>query len=220
MARTAKEFTVRRNEILDVAQRLVYTKGYEQMTIQDVLDGLQISKGAFYHYFRSKQDLLDAMIGHMIEDGENLILPIIQDPDLNALEKLRRYFDTVARWKNAQKTYLMAIMRIWYADDNAIVRQKMTAAAIQHISPLFTQIIRQGMDEGPAGPSLPGPGQRSGDGAHAEHGRIPWPTLSCFTTLNATISSASRAVWQPIPMRLSACWGLRRVPSISLMLKS
>ena len=80
MTRTAKEFTVKRNEILDVAQRLVYSKGYEQMTIQDILDGVQISKGAFYHYFRSKQDLLDAMIGHMIEEGENLILPIIQDP--------------------------------------------------------------------------------------------------------------------------------------------
>ena len=51
MARTVKAHAVRRNEILDVAQRLIYTKGYEQMTIQDILDGLQISKGAFYHYF-------------------------------------------------------------------------------------------------------------------------------------------------------------------------
>ena len=155
MARTAKEFTVRRNEILDVAQRLVYTKGYEQMTIQDVLDGLQISKGAFYHYFRSKQDLLDAMTGHMIEEGMNLILPIIQDPELNALEKLQRYFDTVARWKNAQRTYLLGIMRVWYADHNAIVRQKMTAAAIQRISPLFTQIIHQGMRECLFAPNYP-----------------------------------------------------------------
>jgi TetR/AcrR family transcriptional repressor of nem operon len=155
MARTAKEFTVRRNEILDVAQRLVYAEGYEQMTIQDVLDNLQISKGAFYHYFRSKQDLLDAMVEHMIEDGENIILPIIQDPDLNALEKLQRYFDTVARWKNAQRAYLIAIMRVWYADDNAIVRQKMTAAAIQRISPLFTQIIHQGMREGVFAPNYP-----------------------------------------------------------------
>jgi len=155
MTRTTKEFTVKRNEILDVAQRLVYTKGYEQMTIQDILDGVQISKGAFYHYFRSKQDLLDAMIGHMIEEGENLILPIIQDPDLNALEKLQRYFDTVARWKNAQRTYLMAIMRVWYADDNAIVRQKMTAAVIQRVSPLFTQIIHQGIREGLFAPNYP-----------------------------------------------------------------
>jgi AcrR family transcriptional regulator len=155
MTRTAKEFTVRRNEILDVAQHLVYTKGYEQMTIQDMLDALQISKGAFYHYFRSKQELLDAMIEHMIVEGVNFILPIIQDPDLNALQKLQRYFDTVARWKNARRDYLMAIMRVWYADHNAIVRQKMIAAAIQRISPYFTQIIHQGMREGLFAPHYP-----------------------------------------------------------------
>lgn len=47
MARIVKEkaYAVKRNEILEAAQRLVYTKGYEQMTIQDILDSLQISKG-------------------------------------------------------------------------------------------------------------------------------------------------------------------------------
>ena len=64
MARILKEeeYTVKRNEILDVAQRLIYTKGYEQMTIQDMLDDLQISKGAFYHYFDSKQAVLEALV--------------------------------------------------------------------------------------------------------------------------------------------------------------
>lgn len=155
MARMAKDFSVKRNEILAAAQQLVYTRGYEQMTIQDILDNLQISKGAFYHYFRSKQDLLDALIDHMIAEAEKMILPIIHDPHLNALEKLQRYFDTVARWKNAQKTFLIAIMRVWYADHNAIVRQKTTAGAIQRITPLFTQIIHQGVGEGLFAPNYP-----------------------------------------------------------------
>ena len=53
MPRVVKEedYAARRNEILDVARQLVYTKGYEQMSIQDILDALKISKGAFYHYF-------------------------------------------------------------------------------------------------------------------------------------------------------------------------
>jgi AcrR family transcriptional regulator len=51
-------YTVRREAFLDVAQRLVQTKGYEAMSIQDVLDELDASKGAFYHYFDSKQALL------------------------------------------------------------------------------------------------------------------------------------------------------------------
>ena len=70
MARIVKEqaYAEKRNEILDVAQRLVYTKGYEQMTIQDILDDLQISKGAFYHYFDSKQALLEALIERMLQE--------------------------------------------------------------------------------------------------------------------------------------------------------
>jgi len=65
MARVIKEqeHAERRNEILDVAQKLVYTRGYEQMSIQDILDALGISKGAFYHYFDSKQALLEALTG-------------------------------------------------------------------------------------------------------------------------------------------------------------
>jgi len=155
MARTAKAFTVKRNEILEAAQRLVQTKGYEQMTIQDVLEALQISKGAFYYYFRSKQNLLDAMIAHMVDQGEKLFLPIMQDPDLNALEKLKRYFDTVASWKNAQRAYLIAIMRVWYADHNAIVRQKMITATLERFMPAFTEIIHQGVREGLFAPNHP-----------------------------------------------------------------
>ncbi len=58
MPRIAREGAPGRNEILDVAQRLIYTRGYEQMTIQDILDDLGISKGAFHHYSGSRQALL------------------------------------------------------------------------------------------------------------------------------------------------------------------
>jgi AcrR family transcriptional regulator len=60
MARIVKEeeYLARRNEILDASLRLVYSKGYDKMTIQDILDQLHISKGAFYHYFDSKVAVL------------------------------------------------------------------------------------------------------------------------------------------------------------------
>ena len=63
MARTIneKEYAAKRNQILDVTQGLIYTKGYEQMAIRDILDELQISKGASYHYFDSKPALLEAL---------------------------------------------------------------------------------------------------------------------------------------------------------------
>jgi len=144
-----KEYAARRNEILDVAQRLVYTKGYEQMTIQDILDDRHISKGAFYHYFDSKGAVLEALIERMVVvEVIPLLTPIVQDPDLTALEKLNRYFDTAVRWKTAKKTFMLKLLRVWLADENAIVRQKLFAMSAKQVTPLLTQIIRQGIQEG------------------------------------------------------------------------
>src|SRR5512135_1308764 len=149
MARTVKEeeYAVKRKEILDAAQRLVYTKGYEQMSIQDILNDLQISKGAFYHYFDSKGDLLEALIERMVQDVEPLILPIVHDPQSSAFEKMHGLFDASARWKTARKDYLMSLMRVWYADENALIRHKTYTRMLKYISTWLTAIIRQGIAE-------------------------------------------------------------------------
>lgn len=148
MTRIVKDYAERREEIIEVAQRLVYSKGYEHMTIQDILDEIQISKGAFYHYFDSKQQLLEALIEYILHEAEHVIAPIVNDDGLPALEKLRRLLDTVASWKTARKDYLMVLIRNWYADENAIVRQKIQSSTVKQIAPIFTIIVRQGIREG------------------------------------------------------------------------
>ena len=150
MARTIneKEYAAKRSQILDVTQRLVYTKGYEQMAIQDILDELQISKGAFYHYFDSKPALLEALIERIGEEALQLLNPIVQDPHLGALEKLQRFFDTAVRWKTARRTFMLELLRVWYADHNAIVRQKILATWSKRALPLITEIFHQGIREG------------------------------------------------------------------------
>jgi AcrR family transcriptional regulator len=154
------EQAARRNQIIDIAQQLVYTKGYEQMTIQDILDALQISKGAFYHYFGSKQELLEALVERLVEQASQLQDPILQAPNLNALEKLKQYFNTIGRWKTEHKAYLLKLLRVWYNDENALVRQKLHAASLQRFAPVLTQIIRQGMQEGVLAPHYP---EQAGD---------------------------------------------------------
>ncbi len=148
MARVVKEHSVRRNEILDVGKRLVYTRGYEQMTIQDILDELHISKGAFYHYFDSKQALLEALTEQMLETSKLLVTPIVENMDWSGPEKLQRFFAVIGQWKTEQKAFLLALIRIWYTDDNAIVRQKVHARGVKEIAPLLTRIIQQGTQEG------------------------------------------------------------------------
>jgi AcrR family transcriptional regulator len=157
MARTVNEleYRVKRNEILDVAQQLVATKGYARMSIQDILDRLQISKGAFYYYFSSKQALLEALAERLREQVEQTLIPIVQNTELSALHKLNRFFAELARWKTTQKSFLLLLIRVWYTDDNAVIRQKVRTGAISRITPLLTQIVRQGLQEGVLAPRYP-----------------------------------------------------------------
>ena len=150
MARTLNPalHTVRRDAFLDVAQRLVETKGYEAMSIQDVLDPLEVSKGAFYHYFDSKQALLEAVVERFASGGMAVIAPILADPNLSALTKLERVFAGIAGWKAQRKELVLAIIEVWNSDSNAIVREKLRRMTVRLLIPLLSAVIKQGVDEG------------------------------------------------------------------------
>jgi AcrR family transcriptional regulator len=149
MTRSVKvhEYAEKRNAILDVAARYITTKGYEQMTTQDILEALQISRGAFYHYFESKQALLMALVERIGEQAEQLVLPIVSDCEMPAQDKLLRFFAVLDQYKRANKDLLFAFMRVWYADENALFRQKLYLARVKRLAPLLSQIIQQGAAE-------------------------------------------------------------------------
>ncbi len=76
-------------KILDVAQRLFLEKGYDNTTIQDIVDHLGgLSKGAVYHHFKSKEEIMDA-VGDRMFSANNPFEKVRNRSDLNGLEKLR-----------------------------------------------------------------------------------------------------------------------------------
>ena len=79
--------------ILDVAFRLFLEKGYEYTSIQDIIDGLGgLSKGAIYHHFKSKEDILMAVTDRMTAESNHMLGQIRDRTDLNGREKLRAIF--------------------------------------------------------------------------------------------------------------------------------
>lgn len=150
MARVLKEVehATKRGEIIDSALRLVYTKGYERMTIQDILDDLHISKGAFYHYFDSKPAVLQAITERIQVDVQAALIDLTHDPQASGLNKLQRFFSTFDRFRMADQSLVIQMLHIWYTDDNAIVRQKVDAAIVEWRAPLLNEIVRQGIREG------------------------------------------------------------------------
>ncbi len=149
MARTVNEAvrTVRREAFIEAAQRLMQTRGYEQMSIQDLLDELDASRGAFYHYFDSKQELLEAVIERMVDAGLASIAPVLERHDLSATAKLVGIFNGIGRWKTERKALVLALLKVWISDDNAIVREKFRHRLAGRIVPVLARVVSQGIEE-------------------------------------------------------------------------
>lgn len=81
------------NRILDTAYRLFLEKGYEYTSIQDIINNLGgLSKGAIYHHFKSKEDILEAVTNRMTEQSNRMLAKIRDRADLNGKEKLETIF--------------------------------------------------------------------------------------------------------------------------------
>ncbi len=150
MARHVKpdEYAAHRKKILDAALQLMHDKGYERMTIQDVLTELQMSKGALYHYFDSKEALLEGVVESMGESVSAALRPAVDDPYLNAIDKVRAYFEVSTAWRSRHVAAVTTTMRLWRDDSNALPRQKMSEQSMRSTTPLLESIINQGCREG------------------------------------------------------------------------
>lgn len=157
MVRTVneQEYTQRRNAILDATSKLLLSRGYEQMTILDIVEELQISKGAFYHYFDSKQAAFSALLERMGQELDQHLSPLVEDSALPALEKLQRFFDALAGWKQERLSVLLAVTRVWYSDDNTFVRSHLRQERRRRLTPLLAAIIREGCQQGSLRTDLP-----------------------------------------------------------------
>jgi AcrR family transcriptional regulator len=150
MARTLdlERHTVRKEAFLEAAQRLLQTKGYEAMSIQDLLEELGVSRGAFYHYFDSKQALLEAVVDRITDAALGAVEPVINDVSLPAADKLTRVFADIGRWKTARRALVLSLMEVWMSDENAIYREKIRQRLMTRLAPLLAQIVQQGIAEG------------------------------------------------------------------------
>jgi AcrR family transcriptional regulator len=139
---------LKRDAFIDVAQRLIQTKGYQQLSVDEILAELGASKGAFYHYFDSKEDLLAAVVDRIVDVATATLAPIAADPNLTAVEKLSDLLSSLARWKGERTDLMLELVQVWFSDSNAVVRDGLRSGTQAGLTPLLATIVRQGKAEG------------------------------------------------------------------------
>lgn len=143
MVRVVKDPAVRRQEIVEAARQLFMEKSYEATSMQDVMSILDIAKGTIYHYFSSKEELLQAVVEQIIEEDCQRKQTILENTPGSALEKVRVLLTAGSAADNNE-----AILDQLHQASNVAMHTRLLAEAISKQAPIYADIIRQGCEEG------------------------------------------------------------------------
>ncbi|URZ08710.1 TetR/AcrR family transcriptional regulator [Clostridium felsineum] len=142
MSRTNINFNNKKNELADKIWDIFIENGYENTTLAFIINKLGISKGAFYHYFSSKEECADAAIENRVTlFSEEVVNESTEG--LNAIDRLKRILLAGIKINsvNEQNEEINS-------PSNKIFHQKLMVALIKHFAPIYADIISQGNEEG------------------------------------------------------------------------
>jgi AcrR family transcriptional regulator len=154
--RVVKEADERRAELLDTAMSLFAARGYDNVPVQAITEEVGVAKGTFYHYFSSKDELLDAII----ERQSDLLVAEAQHRldgcGGGAVARLRAVIDTFAGWKMENWDVVYAAMKMMYADANSALRQRYLDQDLEELRQMMAEVIAEGAKEGSFDVAEPG----------------------------------------------------------------
>ncbi len=134
-------------QILSVSLNLFIKKGYENTSIQDITDGLGgLTKGAIYHHFKSKEDIMVAVLNQLYKDVEDKLAAVRDDKGLNGLEKLRQIIRVSLNHDPAQLEMMSTAPNLL---ENPKILVAQLKSVIEDSVPNYIQpIIEQGVIDG------------------------------------------------------------------------
>jgi AcrR family transcriptional regulator len=142
--RITKDPEVRRNELMDAAEQLFVEKGYEHTSASDIIRKVGVAQGTFYYYFKSKDEILNAVIDRYVERYMEFVESIAADGRMNALQKIQRIIDTLFSMSD-QKRKFSQYLKL----EEKVARHERFRGYIETaFLPLITQIVNQGISDG------------------------------------------------------------------------
>lgn len=131
-------------KILDVSMKLFLEKGYEETTVLDIVNNLGgLTRGAFYHHFKSKEEVLDALSDKMFFEN-NPFEMVRSDKDLNGLEKLKKVFKLQFQDQEQQELSIMAAPLA----KNPRILAEYIANGQKILAPFFEELFQEGLKDG------------------------------------------------------------------------
>lgn len=142
--RVVKEAEERRTEILDVAEELFATKGFDNTSTNDILNVVGIARGTLYYHFRSKEDILNGVIDRMVNASLVECAEIVGNKATPILERMTKGVLSM----NIQSKMGEEVMAQVHKPQNALLHQKLQEKLLKGIIPIFTKLVEEGNETG------------------------------------------------------------------------
>ena len=142
--RVTKSAEERKNEILDVAEQLFVEKGFDNTSTNDIINEVGIARGTLYYHFKSKEEILDAMVERIRRDKIAQAATIVANRKLPLLERLSGAVMVL----NIEGDVGVEVLEQIHMPENALLHQKMQERVISGVVPVIASLIEEGNASG------------------------------------------------------------------------
>ncbi len=132
----------RKQELLQIAYRLFLTKGYEETSVDEIIEEAKIAKGTFYYHFKSKEELLEALINKMITEKVEQAKKILSAPMPAPMKTVA--IITTLRPEPTE----MDIQNALHKKENVIIHEKINKRVIDEAVPILCEVVSEGISQG------------------------------------------------------------------------
>lgn len=144
MTRVTKDPEERKQEIMMAAFQLFAAKGFEETAVSDIVKKVGVAQGLFYYYFKSKEEVLEAVLEHYAGELVQKINRITMDNSNNPIEKMQRIFDAFFDFGEFDDR----MISFAHSAENADMHQRFMFQTIKKVLPDLIILVKQGIDEG------------------------------------------------------------------------
>ena len=132
----------RKQELLKIAYDMFLTRGYENTSVDEIIEKAQIAKGTYYYHFQSKEQMLEEVIDMMIDSEIETAKQII-GMDISVPQKIVGIIASMKPTESEQP-----IKDTLFQPENVLMHHKVRKQLIDVLTPLLSEVIQEGVDEG------------------------------------------------------------------------
>ena len=132
----------RKLELLQIAYRLFLTRGYENTSVDEIIEEAGIAKGTYYYYFESKEQMLEEVIGMMIDKEIEAARQILR----SELDLPQKFIGIIASIRPTQEE--TPISNTLNQPENILMHRKIQRRIIDAVIPLLTEAVEDGVKNG------------------------------------------------------------------------